>query len=65
MSKMIYWFFLHYRLKENMEVIFVRIDEDSKNRLKEIAKEEKRSLSNLVLKIVTDYLKEREKTPQE
>ena len=48
-----------------MEVIFVRIDEDSKNRLKEIAKDEKRSLSNLVLKIVTDYLKEREKTPQE
>ena len=46
-----------------MEVIFVRIDEDSKNRLKEIAKDEKRSLSNLVLKIVTDYLKERENPP--
>lgn len=41
--------------------MFIRIDEETKNRLKKIAKEEKRSLSNLVLKIVTDWLKNREK----
>ena len=43
-----------------MKPTLVRLDEDTKSRLKEIAKEEKRSLSNLVLKIVTDYLKDRD-----
>jgi len=45
--------------------MFIRIDEDTKDRLREIAKEEKRSLSNLVLKILTDYLKEKDREPSE
>ena len=60
---MTYWFFPPEPLKEGMEPMFIRIDEDTKNRLKEIAEEEKRSLSNLVLKILTDYLKERDNPP--
>ncbi len=42
----------------NKEVIYVRIDEDLKKELDMIALEEQRSLNNLVVYILSKYLKE-------
>ena len=40
-------------------VVGVRLPEDAKFKLQELADEEHRSLSNLISKILLDYLKER------
>ncbi len=40
----------------NKEVIYIRIDEDLKKELDMIALEEQRSLNNLVVRILTQYL---------
>lgn len=45
----------------NKDVIYIRIDEDIKKELDFIALEEQRSLNNLVVKILCDYLKEYKK----
>lgn len=43
--------------------IGVRMTPEIKEKLQKIADEEMRSISNLVLKIMTDYLKDYEKNP--
>lgn len=43
--------------------IGVRITPEIKEKLQKIADKEMRSISNLVLKILTDYLKDHEKNP--
>ncbi len=45
----------------NKEIIFVRIDEDLKKRLDNIALEEQRSLNNLVVRILTKFINNYEK----
>ncbi len=45
----------------NKEVIYVRIDEDLKKQLDMLALEEQRSLNNLVVYILSNYLKEHKK----
>jgi len=47
------------------ELIGVRMPPEMKDKLQKIADEETRSLSNLVLKILTDYLKEHEQKVKE
>lgn len=49
---------------KNMDIIYVRIEEEIKKRLDMIALEEKRSLNNLVVVILTKWLKEYEKNAQ-
>ncbi len=39
----------------------IRIDERLKKRIKRQAKKEQRSVSNMILKVMRDYLDEREK----
>ena len=41
----------------------IKLAEEIKKELQQIAKEEHRTLSNLISKVLIDYLKEREKTP--
>ena len=43
------------------DIIYVRIDEDIKQKLDMIALEEQRSLNNLVVYILTNYIKNHEK----
>ncbi len=45
----------------NKDVIYVRIDEDLKQKLDMIALEEQRSLNNLVVWILTNFIESREK----
>ena len=40
-------------------VVGVRLPQDAKDKLEELAEEEHRSLSNLISKILLDYLKDR------
>lgn len=49
----------------NKEIIFVRIDEDIKQKLDMIALEEQRSLNNLVVYILTNYIKKYEEQKKE
>lgn len=44
----------------NKEVIYIRIDEDLKQKLDMIALEEQRSLNNLVVLILSKFLKDYE-----
>lgn len=44
----------------NKDVIFVRIDEDLKKKLDMIALNEQRSLNNLVVKVLTQFVEETE-----
>jgi predicted HicB family RNase H-like nuclease len=44
------------------EVIYIRIDRDIKQQLDEIALEEDRSLNNLVIRILKEYLEKQKKT---
>lgn len=45
-------------------VVFVRLNDKVKEELKKIAQEEHRTLSNLISKILIDYLKEKPKPPK-
>ncbi|HBA37796.1 MAG TPA: CopG family transcriptional regulator [Firmicutes bacterium] len=45
----------------NKEVIYVRIDSDLKVALDALALDEQRSLNNLVVRILTQYIEEKEK----
>ena len=49
----------------NKEVIFVRIDEDLKKKIDNIALEEQRSLNNLVVWVLTKFIAKYEKEHQE
>ena len=40
--------------------VSIKLDEKAKDKLKEIAKSEERTLSNLISKILHDWLKDRE-----
>ncbi len=44
----------------NKDIIYVRIDEDLKQKLDMIALEEQRSLNNLVVWILSNYIESRE-----
>ena len=43
----------------------VRMAQEMRDKLQEIADEDMRSLSNLILKILTEYLRDLEKTAKE
>ena len=47
-----------------MKIVNIRLEPDVKDRLQKIAAEDKRTLSNLIQKIIDDYLKEREGSPK-
>jgi predicted transcriptional regulator len=51
--------------QKNMGTVAVniRLPEEIRERLQKLAESEHRSLSNLISKILLDYLKEREKPP--
>ena len=49
----------------NKEVIFVRIDEDLKKKIDNIALEEQRSLNNLVVWVLTKFITTYEKEHKE
>ncbi len=49
----------------NKEVIFVRIDEDLKKKIDNIALEEQRSLNNLVVWVLTKFIATYEKEHKE
>ena len=46
------------------EMIGIRLTPEMKEKLQKVADKEMRSLSNLVLKILTEYLAEQEKKPK-
>jgi len=56
---------ISYKKSMKTELIGVRMPPEMKDKLQKIADEETRSLSNLVLKILTDYLKEHEQKVKE
>lgn len=49
------------RLPENMQRFHMYIDKDVKKKIEEIAKEENRSLNNLINHIVKAYIKDAER----
>ena len=55
-------FLNNYYKKGDMKVpVTIKIDEETRKALKEIAENEHRTLSNLISKILIDYLRKEEK----